>query len=269
MKLERRWIGPVLIAMLSVQCTFSAQKRQIQKADKDLAEGQPKAALALLDDACHGSNSDLALEAARKGAHLAQIEMKSYQAAVDFYRVIIVASDNSEERKTAQRNIAQIYFENLLYYDKAVIEYEKLLRLDFTAAEKYQFRLNIAKSHLQLGNLDQALAELETLSKDKLNESDEYDLDVFKANVLMSQKKQDQAAVLLEQLIKKFPERAEKESLALTLTVCYEELEEFEKAIATLEAMKKGYDHPEFLDARIARLKTRVNNRPLANGFKK
>jgi tetratricopeptide (TPR) repeat protein len=269
MRSWRLWIGLFLVTTLSIQCTFSSQKRQISNADKALSDGRPKEALDLLEEAAHGSNTELALEAARKGAHLAQAELKSFQRAVDFYRVMIVSSDNNDERRFAQRNIAQIYFENLLYYDKAVIEYEKLLRLDFSDADKYQFRLNVAKSHLQLGNLDQALAELETLSKEKTNENDKYDLDVFKANVLMSQKKQDQAAIILEDLIKKFPERAEKESLALTLTVCYEELEEFEKAIATLEAMKKGYSHPEFLDARIARLKTRVNNRPLANGFKK
>ena len=269
MKFWCRWTGLILFAALSVQCTFSNQKRQIEKADRAISEGHPKEALDFFEEAAHGNDVDVALVAARRGAKLAQTEVKSYQKAVDLYRLIIVESDNDQERKMAQKNIAQIYFENLLYYDKAVIEYEKLLRLDFAAAEKHQFLLNVAKSHLQLGNLDQALAELETLSKQQTDENEGYDLAVFKANVLMSQKKQEQAAVILAELIKKFPERAEKESLALTLTVCYEELEEFEKAIATLEAMKKGYSHPEFLDARIARLKTRVHNRPLANGFKK
>lgn len=269
MSLSRRVLGLTLIAALLIQCTFSVQRRQIQNADKAIANGDSKLALDYFEQATHGDDTKLALQAARRGARLAQIDMKSYQRAVDLYRFIIVASDDSEERKLAQKNIAQIYFENLLYYDKAVIEYEKLLRLDFSQPEKYQFRLNVAKSHLQLGNLDQVIAELDTLSKEKKSEADEYDLQVFKSNVLMTEKKQDQAAAVLEDLIKKYPERAEKESLALTLTVCYEEMDQFEKAIATLEAMKKGYPHPEFLDARIARLKTRLTNRPLANGFKK
>jgi tetratricopeptide (TPR) repeat protein len=265
----RRWLGLTLISTLSIQCFFSSQKSQLQSADKAIADGRPKAALELLTEAAHGDNVGLALEAARKGARLAQVDLKMYSRAIELNHIVIVGSDNSEDRKTAQKNIAQIYFENVLDYEKAIIEYEKLLRLDFSDAEKHQFRLNVAKSQLQLGNFDQALAELDALSKLKNSENEEYDLGVFRANVLISQKKQEQAALVLEGLIKKFPERAEKESLALTLTVCYEELEEFEKAIATLEAMKKGYSHPEFLDARIARLRTRENNRPLANGFKK
>jgi len=265
----RRGLGLTLIAALMIQCTFSTQRRQIQSADKAIASGDAKLGLDYLEQATHGDDKTLALIAARRGARLAQIDLKAFQRAVDLYRFIIIASDDADERKLAQRNIAQIYFENLLYYDKAVIEFEKLLRLDYSPAEKYQFRLNVAKSHLQLGNLDQALAELDTLSKEKKSDNDEYDLEVFKSNVLMTEKKQEQAAQILENLLKKFPERAEKESLALTLTVSYEEMEQFEKAIATLEAMKKNYPHPEFLDARIARLKTRMTNRPLANGFKK
>jgi len=131
------------------------------------------------------------------------------------------------------------------------------------------FRLNVAKSHLQLGSLDQALAELDTLSKEKHGESEDYDLESFKANVLITEKKQGQAATILETLIKRFPERAEKESLALTLTVVLRKWKSLKRRFQTLETMKKGYSHPEFLDARIARLKTRVINRPLANGFKK
>jgi tetratricopeptide (TPR) repeat protein len=264
----RQSIGVFLILALT-GCTFSSQKRQIQKAEKEYSEHHLNEALSSFEEASRGSDANLAVEAALRGARLAQVEMKAYQRAIDLYKVVIIKSDDNDQRKSAEKNIAQIYFENLLYYDKAVVEYEKLLRLDFSAAEKYQFRMNVAKSHLQLGNLEQALAELDALSKEKKSEAEEYNLDNFKANVLISQKKQDQAATILEGLIKKFPERAEKESLALTLTVCYEELEEFSKAIAVLEGMKKGYSHPEFLESRIARLKSRENNKPLANGFRK
>lgn len=268
-KLSRR-LGFALLAGLLVQCTFSSQSRQIHEADKAIAKHEPKKALDYLEKATHGEDTALALQAARQGARLAQLDLKSFQQAIDFYRFIVIASDISDERRQAEKNIAQIYFENLLYYDKAVIEYEKLLQLDFSPADKFQFRFNVAKSELQLGNLNQASAELDMLSKQKNSDNDEYDLEVFKANLLIAQKKQQDAANLLESVIKRFPDRAKKENLALTLTVCYEELEEFEKAIASLIAMKQaGYAHPEFIDARIQRLQTRLTNRPLANGFKK
>lgn len=269
MKLRATQVGLILLLSLSA-CILSSQKRNLQSGEESMSEGHAGKAFTYFERAAHGSDPTLALEGARRAARLAHFELKQYQKAVDLYRMIIVSSDSEEERKLAQEHIAQIYFENLLYYDKAIIEYEKLLRLPFSPQEKYQFRMNVAKSHHQLGNLDQALAELDTIAKEKTtNEADIFDLEVFKANVLMSQKKQREAAQVLEELIKKFPERAQKESLAITLAVCYEEVDDFKKAIETLETMKKGYTHPEFLDARISRLKARMSNLPGANGLKK
>ncbi len=268
MKQRLRQIGFFLLLSLAA-CTFSSQRHDFDEGEKALAESHRAAAFPSFVKAAHGSDQVLALSAARKAARLAQVDLKKYQDAIDLYRFIIVASDSDMERKNAQKSIAQIYFENLLYYDKAIIEYEKLLQLDITPAEKYQFRLNIAKCQHQLGNLDQALAEIDALALLATADNDAYDLQVFKSNVLMSQKKQLEASQILETLIKKYPERAQKEGLPLTLAVCYEEVDEFKKAITILEAMKKGYPHPEFLETRIERLRARMSNLPLANGFKK
>lgn len=212
--MTRLVLASFLIPALSC-CTFadfssSDQRHAIQSGDKMALEKKPKEALKFYDKALNGSNDSLSLEAARRGARVAHIELKQYEKAIEFYRRIIVSSDSELERKEAQRSIAQIYFENLLYYDKAIIEYEKLLRLDFTPDEKYFFRLNVAKSHLQLGNLDQALAELEELSKVERPPNDYYDLQLFKANVKTAQKNQRDAADILSQLVEKFPERAQK-----------------------------------------------------------
>jgi tetratricopeptide (TPR) repeat protein len=250
-------------------CLFSSQKRAIQNGEKAVSEGHTKEAVKYFDDAVHGDDTEMALEAARRAARIEHFDLKNYAKAIEYYRFLVVASDNDQERRLAQKSIAQIYFENLLYYDKAIIEYEKLLRLDFPKEEKYQFRLNIAKSDHQLGNFDQALAEIEDLSKEKLNDNDYYDLQVFKANLMMSQKKQADAIQVFADLIKKFPERAQKESLALTMAVSYEEMGDFKAAIDTLSAMKKGYSHPEFLDMRIERLQARQRNMPGAFGLKK
>lgn len=260
--------GAALLIFLAA-CFFSSQKRDLQSGEQSMSEGETGKAFVYFERAAHGPDTELGLEATRRAARLAHFELKKYQKAIDLYRMIIVNSDNEAERKLAQRYIAQIYFENLFYYDKAIIEYEKLLRLDFPPAEKYQFRMNVAKSHHQLGNLDQALAELDTLSKEKASDADTYDLQVFKSNVLMSQKNQREAAQVLEDLIAKFPDRAKKESLAITLAVCYEEVDDFKKAIQALETLKNGYSHPEFLDARISRLKARMSNLPGAEGLKK
>src|SRR5262245_23664099 len=129
----KRWqtIGWLILLSAAIACTFSSQKRDIQRGEEYLSEGKPSAALDVFERAAHGSNVGLALEAARKAARLAHLDLKRFQKAIDYYRFIIVTSDNDSERKLSQKYIAQIYFDSLLYYDKAIIEYEKLLRLDF------------------------------------------------------------------------------------------------------------------------------------------
>ena len=60
---------------------------------------------------------------------MAHLETKNYPVAIEFYRALILRSADAEERRSAQRFIAQIYFENLLDYDRAVVEFERLLKL--------------------------------------------------------------------------------------------------------------------------------------------
>lgn len=267
--MSRRVCLAAALTCLLTACIYSPQKREIQNGDRAMSEAQPKQAILHFEKAMGGNDQKLALEAARRAARIAHLDLKTYNKAIEFYRFMIVASDSDLERRSAQKNIAQIYFENLLYYDKAIVEYEKLLRLDFSKAESYLFRLNIAKANHQLGNITQALAELEELTKDELNENDRFDLQVFKANLMMSQKRQQDAIQILSGLIAKYPERSQKESLALTMAVCYEEMGDFKMAIETLNGMKQGYSNPEFLEARIERLQARMRNMPGFTGLRK
>lgn len=214
-------------------------------------------------------DGDRALFAARQGARIAHLEAKNYPLAVFFYKHVILKSPDPEERKSAQRFVAQIYFENLLDYDQAVEEYEKLLKLGHRPEEAFRFRLNLAKAHLQLNNVEQAQHELDTLLSQKVGPDDVFEAKVLKARVLVSNRQLSEAALLWEDILKEFPERSQKENAALNLVVCYEELKEFGKAIEVLERMKPNYPNPDFLNLRIERLKERKENQPGAQGWKR
>lgn len=214
-------------------------------------------------------DSPRALESARKGARLAHLEAKNYQQAVDYYKHVILRSADTEERKTAQRFIAQIYFENLLDYSQAVVEYEKLIKLEESHEEAFRFRLNLAKSHYALNNLEQTFAELDVLLTQKLSADAIFEVKVLKANVYMAHKQLAEAASLWQNIIDEFPERAKKENVALNLVVCYEESKDFGKAIEVLEKMRADYPNPDFLNLRIERLKERKENLPGARGLKR
>jgi len=214
-------------------------------------------------------DSDVALEASRAASTIAHLNSKEYGKAVEFYKHIVLRSQDAEERKSAQRFIAQIQFENLHEYDHAVLEYEKLLQLELTQPERFRYRMNLAKSHFYLNNIDQALNEIDAVLKQSKSSDELFEAKVLKANTEVSAKRLKEAAALWQAIILEFPERAKKESIALNLAVVYEEMADFEKAIQVLESMREGYAHPDFLDLRIQRLRERRENQPGAHGFKR
>lgn len=243
---------------------------QVLRTERAISNGQYMKAFELLNQTIeHDPDSREALDAARKGARIAHLEAKAYQKAVEFYQHIVLRSEDPEERKSAQRFIAQIYFENLLDYDQAVREYEKLLKLEQTPEEAFRYRLNLAKSHFALNNLEQTQAELDHLLENKPPPESVFEIKVLKANVQMSRKNLNDAALTWQSILDEFPERSKKENVAMNLVVCYEESKEFGKAIETLEKMRADYPNPGFLDARIERLKGRKQNLPGAMGFRK
>lgn len=269
-------VKPALFALILVAfvglsgCTYTFEWIQRARAQRAVMTQDYRTAVKIYSDLMTAKPDDQkALIAARAGAKVAHFDAKEYLAAVEFYKHIILKSPNVEERKAAQRYIAQIYFENLQDFNQAVLEYERLLKLDLTPQERFRFRLNLARSHFQLNNLDQTLHELNVLIDQKPGEDEVFDAQILKANVLVSSKKLVEAAESFETILKDFPERSKKDNVGMNLVVVYEELKNFGSAIAVLERMRPDYPNPDFLDLRIERLKERKENLPGAQGWKR
>lgn len=251
-------------------CTFSLDWFRQYRAERAIFNQDYPAAIKVLNQIiADGPDTSRALEAARRGARVAHFETKDYAVAVDFYKHIVLRSTNPDERKTAQRYIAQIQFENLQDFNQSVFEYEKLLKLDHRPEEAFRYRLNLAKSQLQMNNIDQAVAEIDILLSQKHANEEIFEARVLKANTLVAAKRMPEAVGAWQGILKEFPEKSKKENVALNLVVLYEDMKDFTKAIQVLEAMREGYSHPDFLDVRIKRLRERMGNQPGAQGWKR
>jgi tetratricopeptide (TPR) repeat protein len=260
----------ILLSFTAVACTFSLDWYRHYQVEKAIERQDFERALHIFQQIIQNDpDSPRALEAARQGAHLAHLIAKNYALAVEFYRHIIVRSNRAEERKDAQKYIAQIQYEDLQDFTQAVTEYEKLLKLDVSAEEAFRYRLNLAKSQLKLNNIDQAVIELDVLLTQKHPPDEIFEARTLKANTLSAAKRLPEAAVAWQDILKQFPDKAKKESAALNLVVCYEEMKDFAKAIDVLQGMRQGYPHPDFLDLRIQRLRERMGNQPGAQGLKR
>jgi tetratricopeptide (TPR) repeat protein len=255
------------LALVLSGCTFSLDWIREYRAERAIEHQDFASALKILSDIMQSDpDSPRSLSAARLGARVAQFHAKNYGQAVDFYKHVVMRSPEVEERKSAQRYIAQIYFENLQDFNQAVFEYEKLLRLDLTPEESFRYRLNLAKSHLRLNNIDQAVIEVDSLLSQKHSADEIFEARIFKANSLVAAKRLSEAAQMWEAILKEFPEKSQKENVAMNLVVCYEEMKDFNRAIEVLERMREGYAHPDFLDLRIRRLRERMGNQPGGQG---
>ncbi len=251
-------------------CGFSLQKMDYHRANQAMERGQA-------DEAIKGfsrilkryPNSELALESARKAARLSLLDKRDFLSAIEFYRFLILNSKDPVERIDAQKSIANIQFEKTRNFEAAIIEYNRLLTLPLPKEELFEFRLNIAKAYFQLNNFFQSQSEVESLLSQKLSSQQRFDLMLFKANLLMTDKKDPRAIEILTEIMNQFPELAKKENVPLTLAVFYEETQDFSKAISILTDLMEDYPNPEFLELKIKRLKERQGNLPGARGWRK
>ncbi|MGZ3722235.1 MAG: tetratricopeptide repeat protein, partial [Bdellovibrionales bacterium] len=154
----------VVTFFASSGCTFSLDWYRQFRAKAAIDKQDYPSALATLQNIVQSNpDSSQALDAARLGAKVAHLNAKNYALAVEFFRHVVLRSPEAQERKEAQKYIAQIEFENLQDFNQAVLEYEKLLRLDNGPEETFRYRLNLAKSQLRMNNIDQAVTELDIL----------------------------------------------------------------------------------------------------------
>jgi tetratricopeptide (TPR) repeat protein len=252
-------------------CSFRVETVYFEKAVKAEKEGNYPQAISDLKRVIEVlPDSKIALEAAQKGAFLARTFTEDYGSLLFFLNTILLGSSSANVRIGAQREIADIFFENLANYPRAIEEYSRLLPLSIPEAEKKIIQLKVARAYYFMGQFQQALYEIEAFEKSDLNEDQKFDAQLAKANIFTGQKKYDLAIEALDGLLKDYPQRAKSEKLLLNLAVCYEEKKEFEKAIEKLLAYREeDPKESDFIDLKIERLRKFKTLLPGAQGMKK
>lgn len=213
--------------------------------------------------------SKIGIEAARAAARISEYETRNFLEAVWFYEHIIKYAKDESERRKAQVTISDIFFERILDYRRAIIEFNKLLILRNSNSESVDFKFKLAKSHYYLNDFEEALSEVEGALKLTEQPSKVFELKMFLASIYFNTKRLETALEIYRVLVKEDKARARKENVFMNIVVCLEELEQFDKAIVELEQMRADYSDPEFIDLKIKRLKERKANMPGSRGLRK
>lgn len=239
----------------------------MNEAKIEVERGHFRIALAHLEKVIiRTPNSKLGIEAAREAARISFYEIKDFHKAVQFYQQIVLSSSDADERLNAQRQIVSIYFDHLTDYQRAVVEINKLLVMLSEPKEKTEYKMKLARAYYYQNNFTQAENETDEFLASNPPSDLKFDMVFLKGNIALAKKDLPAAAEVFKGLLQEFPERAIKDNVGLTLSVCYEEMKDFKSAIEVLEKLKASHPMPEYIDIRIKRLSERLKNQPGARG---
>lgn len=261
------WLLPVLLLATGCNSSLEREYRQGQAA-ANRASFQ-EAFNAYEKVALRSPESEIGLQATREAARIAFYETKNFAKAVEFYRALVLNSKDPEERLKAQKQVTSIYLEHLNNYAQAIIELNKLLPLIQDAGEKMQYKMNLARAYYYQNNFFQAEMEVDEFLRISKNEDQNFQMVLLKANIALARKDLQRAAEILRDVIKKNPQRAQKENVGLILAVAYEEMKDYKGAIAALQELRSKESNTELIDIRIKRLQERLKNQPGAKGYHK
>ena len=265
------WAAASFCTLLLVGgCKVSAEKVEYQRAEEAAQKNQYEQALKHYEAvvAAH-VKTPLALKSAKEAANLLHYQLKRPKEAVEYYKHIILHSQDSKERIAAQKALADLHFTETLDYTQAIAEYSRLIELPHTQKEDLDYRLAIARSYFYQNNFFQSQVEIDTIINRSSDKNMLFDALLLKANLLLSQKKHEEAIAVLNQLINEYPEKSKTEAVGLILAVCYEEQKNYAKAIETLNSIRDSYPRRAFLDQKIKTLRERQTLLPGARGLKK
>ena len=204
----------------------------------------------------------LLLKASQLGLHIINNDSQNnIQSAfkinlrLRYLRLVLLYSQDREERLASQKKIANIYFNDIRNYNGAIDELSQLLDFKLSRSAKLDIQLKIARSYYHIGKLEQAQIELQ-----KIQQSDQFEVLVLQGDILLGQRNFQQASSVYESLIEKFPQKSITNKVFLSLSTCYEEQKEFQKAITFLSKFLEDYkssldaSERDFISMKIQRL---------------
>lgn len=259
-------IAVVLIFLLAA-CA-PPEKKEFQRGEYSVSGKDFKSAIVHFDNAIKvAPESAWALKAAREAARISHYLEKDFNTAIRFYRHVVLYSENSEERIKSQREIAYLFFDSLQNYQQSIIEFYKLLQMSDKDYEMATYKLAVARASYYLNKFDEALSEINEIIRLKIMDNILFDTLLLQGNIFVAQKSYKKAILVFNDLIKKFPEKSDKENVQLTLTVCYEENFQYKEAIQILNTLKETHKPSEYIELRIKRINERIKNQPGAKGL--
>jgi len=250
----------LLLFSLLTACTSKAGT-SLKEADNLLFHNEYRAAIRLfLQIVDRYPSSPQAETALLRTGETFFLNIGEPEKAVEYFTKLTNNFPKGEKAKEAREYIALIYEETLNDYDKAVVQYQKLIEKGgLKSKDFYQFA--IAQSFYKKGDYRQAIIEYEAVKKQyprsRLITRTEYEI----GNCFFVMGDCKTASKHYNNLIKKHPKNEWRSDILLTLGTCLEEKEDYAGALNIYKELEKSYPNKELIKKKVEMVIERVKDK--------
>lgn len=159
-----------------------------------------------------------------------------------------------------QKKMIRLHMDFLNDYNQAVVEAQSLLGYELNIEDRCQINLDLGLALFQLNRQDEAMRETSScLGNIPISKPLAFKLSNLEIDILMAQKKHQDAIYRIELIKDTFQELDVDQSLQLTQALAYEELGDFGSAFRVLNALmlNSKYSDKGYIKLRLERLKHR------------
>ncbi len=154
----------------------------------------------------------------------------------------------------ARREIASIYYNRLMDYRTAALEFEKLVHEFPEREEAIGFRYRVAQSYFLVNDFDQARAEARMLLKKRPTGRFAAEVRLLVANSYYLQNRLEEAVAAHKQLLDTDTDVPIRARSQFELGMCYQDLGEKNKAESSFLAAIKDHPRPDLVQMQLKEL---------------
>lgn len=184
------------------------------------------------------SNKEVVLLSSYRVQEISYLHLKDYKKSAHYLEYFVANTASFSESQDALKRLVYIQHKLLNHYEKAIQSYHRLLNNNkLEKKDEHVYRLEVARCHFAINEFDQALQELETLSK--IDADDEFKMSVMmlKANVFQAQSNTKKAIETMDKTLAMNISDAHKKDVALNKAIILEHQELYKEALAALESI--------------------------------
>ncbi len=186
-----------------------------------------------------GSEKELVLESAKKLYEISYFKTKNYKQATRYLDRIIANSPSFGEAIEALKQKAEIEHKSLLQYEAAIKSYSRLLsHSGLSLDEENEFRLNLVKCLFAISKFEQAKTELKPLFEVSRPLETRMAAKTMEASIFQAEGQLDQAIQSYLQALDFAPTDKDKQDTLINIAMCYEQKEQYAKALESLNRIK-------------------------------